>query len=82
MEENYEESEVVKIATMGLGFYIRRKLLNVHISDLAHLAERVRQYKIERNLKSKSFSRKEIVRYVAMGSSSEESDFEIEVDLA
>ncbi|XP_020999705.1 uncharacterized protein LOC110281638 [Arachis duranensis] len=35
------ESEVVKIATMGLGFYMRRKLLNVHIPDLAHLAEKV-----------------------------------------
>ncbi|RYR43415.1 hypothetical protein Ahy_A08g039834 [Arachis hypogaea] len=34
------ESEVVKIATMGLGFYMRRKLLNVHIPDLAHLAEK------------------------------------------
>ncbi|RYR09584.1 hypothetical protein Ahy_B05g077955 [Arachis hypogaea] len=34
------ESEIVKIATMGLGFYTRRKLLNVHIPDLAHLAEK------------------------------------------
>ncbi|XP_015939957.1 uncharacterized protein LOC107465492 [Arachis duranensis] len=37
------ENEIVKIATMGLGFYMRRKLLNVHIPDLAHLAEKVRQ---------------------------------------
>ncbi|RYR21210.1 hypothetical protein Ahy_B03g066490 [Arachis hypogaea] len=61
------ESEVVKIAVMGLGFYIRRKLLNVHIPNLAHLAERVRQVEIlrkekekykndERRLKSKPFS--------------------------
>ncbi|XP_015949653.1 uncharacterized protein LOC107474543 [Arachis duranensis] len=35
------ESEVVKIATMGLGFYMRQKLLNVHIPDLAHLAEKI-----------------------------------------
>ncbi|XP_057747373.1 uncharacterized protein LOC130966576 [Arachis stenosperma] len=37
------ENEIVKIATMGLEFYMRMKLLNVHISDLAHLAEKVRQ---------------------------------------
>ncbi|XP_015961045.1 uncharacterized protein LOC107485019 [Arachis duranensis] len=35
------ENEIVKIATMGLGFYMPRKLLNVHIPDLAHLAEKV-----------------------------------------
>ncbi|RYR49259.1 hypothetical protein Ahy_A07g035629 [Arachis hypogaea] len=35
------ESEVAKIAVMSLEFYMRRKLLNVHIPDLAHLAERV-----------------------------------------
>ncbi|RYQ84081.1 hypothetical protein Ahy_B10g102982 [Arachis hypogaea] len=62
------ESEVVKIVTMGLGFYMRWQLLNVHNSDLAHLAEKVRQmemirkeeeqYKSERKLKSKSFSRR------------------------
>ncbi|RYR16120.1 hypothetical protein Ahy_B04g073069 isoform A [Arachis hypogaea] len=34
------ESEVVKIAIMGLEFYMRQKWLNVHIPDLAHLAER------------------------------------------
>ncbi|XP_015968526.1 uncharacterized protein LOC107492068 [Arachis duranensis] len=33
-------SEIVKIATMGLGFYMRWKLLNVHIPDLAHLAKK------------------------------------------
>ncbi|RYR66575.1 hypothetical protein Ahy_A03g012600 [Arachis hypogaea] len=70
------ESEVVKIAVMGLGFYMRRKLLNVHIPDLAHLAERVRQ------LRSKPFTRKEKAAYVAMDSSEEEFDFETEVDLA
>ncbi|XP_016200173.1 uncharacterized protein LOC107641180 [Arachis ipaensis] len=86
------ESEVVKIAVMGLGFYMRRKLLNVHIPDLARLAERVRQeeilkkekemYKSERRLKSKTFSRKKKVAYVAMESSEEESNLEVEVDLA
>ncbi|RYR59028.1 hypothetical protein Ahy_A05g024877 [Arachis hypogaea] len=86
------ESEVVKIAIMGLGFYMRRKLRNVHIPDLAHLAERVRQveilkkekekYKNERRLKSKHFSRKEKVSYVAMESSYEEFDLDAEVDLA
>ncbi|XP_057745147.1 uncharacterized protein LOC130963012 [Arachis stenosperma] len=35
------ESKVVKIATMGLGFYMHQKLLNVHIPDLAHLAEKI-----------------------------------------
>ncbi|RYR42812.1 hypothetical protein Ahy_A08g039252 [Arachis hypogaea] len=71
------ESEVVKIAVMGLGFYMRRKLLNVHIPDLAHLAEKVRQ-----KLKSKAFTRKEKVAYVTMESSEEEFDLETEVDLA
>ncbi|RYR34536.1 hypothetical protein Ahy_A10g049485 [Arachis hypogaea] len=76
---------------MRLGFYMHRQLLNVHIPDLAHLAEKVRQmemirkeeeqYKSERKLKSKSFSRKEKVSYVAMESSIEGSDFEAEVDL-
>ncbi|RYR10616.1 hypothetical protein Ahy_B05g079068 [Arachis hypogaea] len=71
---------------------MRRKLLNVHIPDLAHLDERVPQveimrkekekYKNERKLKSKSFSRKNKVSYVAMESSDEEFDFETEVDLA
>ncbi|XP_016192412.1 uncharacterized protein LOC107633285 [Arachis ipaensis] len=45
------ENEIVKIVTMGLGFYIRRKLLNVHIPDLAHLAEKVRQTKLMRKEK-------------------------------
>ncbi|XP_016199521.1 uncharacterized protein LOC107640520 [Arachis ipaensis] len=86
------ESEVVKIATMGLGFYMRRKLLNVHIPDLAHLAEKVRQtklmkkekekYRNEQSSKSKPFTRKEKVAYVTMESSEEEFDFETEVDLA
>ncbi|RYR50001.1 hypothetical protein Ahy_A07g036550 [Arachis hypogaea] len=76
---------------MGLGFYMRQKLLNVHIPDSAHLAERVRwveifrkekeKYKNERKLKNKSFSRKEKMSYVAMESSNEESDFETKVDL-
>ncbi|RYR62749.1 hypothetical protein Ahy_A04g020491 [Arachis hypogaea] len=86
------ESEIVKIVTMGLGFYIRRKLLNVHIPDLAHLAEKVRQtelikkekekYRSEQRSKSKPFTRKEKVAYVTMESSEEELDFETEVDLA
>ncbi|RYR41564.1 hypothetical protein Ahy_A08g037970 isoform A [Arachis hypogaea] len=45
------ESEVVKIATMGLGFDMRRKLLNMHIPDLAHLAKRVHQVEILRKEK-------------------------------
>ncbi|RYR08360.1 hypothetical protein Ahy_B05g076010 [Arachis hypogaea] len=70
------ESEIVKIVVMGLGFYMRRKLLNVHISNLAHLAKRVRQvelmkkekekYRNEQKLKSKPFTRKEKVAYVTM----------------
>ncbi|RYR47892.1 hypothetical protein Ahy_A07g033877 [Arachis hypogaea] len=83
---------VVKIATMYLRFYIRQKLLNVDILDLAHLVERVRQieilrkdterFKNEKRLKNKSFSRKEKVSYVEIKSSSEEFDFEFsEVDL-
>ncbi|RYQ96715.1 hypothetical protein Ahy_B08g092568 [Arachis hypogaea] len=85
-------SEVVKIAVMRLGFYMRRKLVNVHIPDLAHLAERVRQVELmkkekekhrsEQKLKSKSFARKEKVAYVTTESSEEELDLETEVDLA
>ncbi|RYQ99372.1 hypothetical protein Ahy_B07g087305 isoform A [Arachis hypogaea] len=83
------ESEVVKIAVMGLGFYMRRKLLNVHIPDLAHLAERVHQvelmkkekekYRKEQKLKSKPFTRKEKVAYVTIESSEEEFNLEAEV---
>ncbi|XP_057755588.1 uncharacterized protein LOC130974749 [Arachis stenosperma] len=86
------ESEIVKIATMGLGFYMCRKLLIVHIPNLAHLAEKVRQtelikkekekYRNEQRSKSKPFTRKEKVAYVTMESSEEEFDFETEVDLA
>ncbi|RYR77487.1 hypothetical protein Ahy_A01g001980 [Arachis hypogaea] len=70
---------------MGLGFYMRWKLLNVHIPDLAHLAKKVRQteimkkekekYRNEQRSKCKPFTRKEKVAY-------EEFDFETEVDLA
>ncbi|RYR59334.1 hypothetical protein Ahy_A05g025201 [Arachis hypogaea] len=86
------ESEVVKIAVMGLGFYMCQKLLNVHIPDLAHLAERVHQIKRmkkekekhrnEKKLKSNPFTRKEKVTYVTMESSEEKLDFETEIDLA
>ncbi|XP_015948447.1 uncharacterized protein LOC107473398 [Arachis duranensis] len=86
------ENEIVKIATMGLKFYMRRKLLNMHIPDLAHLAEKVRQielmkkekekHKTEQRSKSKPFTRKEKVAYVTMEFSEEEIDFETEVDLA
>ncbi|RYR40057.1 hypothetical protein Ahy_A09g045722 [Arachis hypogaea] len=82
----------VEIAIMGLEFYMRRKLLNVHIPDLAHLAEKVRQtkfmkkekekYRNEQRSKSKPFTRKEKVAYVTMESSEEEFNFEIEIDLA
>ncbi|RYQ89004.1 hypothetical protein Ahy_B09g095876 [Arachis hypogaea] len=85
------ENEVVKIAVMELEFYMRRKLFNLHIPELAYLAERVHQvevlkkekerYKNERRLKSKPFSRKEKVSYVAMDSSDEEFDLDAEVDL-
>ncbi|RYR77514.1 hypothetical protein Ahy_A01g002001 [Arachis hypogaea] len=71
---------------------MRRKLLNGHIPDLAHLAEKVRQtelmrkekekYKNEQSSKSKPFTRKEKVAYVTMEFSEEEFDFETEVDLA
>ncbi|RYR31805.1 hypothetical protein Ahy_B01g056722 [Arachis hypogaea] len=77
---------------MGLGFYMRRKLLNVHIPDLAHLAEKARQselvkkekekYRSEQRSKSKPFTQKEKVAYVTIESSEEELDFEAEVDLA
>ncbi|RYR58609.1 hypothetical protein Ahy_A05g024469 [Arachis hypogaea] len=50
---------------------MRRKLLNVHIPDLAHLTER-----------SKPFSQKERVAYVTMELLEEEFDLEVEVDLA
>ncbi|XP_015954717.1 uncharacterized protein LOC107479079 [Arachis duranensis] len=86
------ENELVKIATMGLGFYMRRKLLNVHIPDLAHLAEKVRQaelmkkekekHRTEQRSQSKPFTRKEKVTYVTVESSEKEIDFETEVDLA
>ncbi|RYR62652.1 hypothetical protein Ahy_A04g020359 [Arachis hypogaea] len=44
---------VVKIATMVLEFYMRRKLLNVHILDLAHLAEKVWQTELMKKEKEK-----------------------------
>ncbi|RYR26837.1 hypothetical protein Ahy_B02g061149 [Arachis hypogaea] len=78
------ESEVVKIATM--------RFLNVHIPDLAHLTEKVRQtklmkkekekYRSEQRSKGKPFTRKEKVAYVTMESSEEEINFETDVDLA
>ncbi|RYR51085.1 hypothetical protein Ahy_A06g026143 [Arachis hypogaea] len=77
---------------MGLGFYMRRKLLNVHIPDLARLAEKVREtelikkekekYRSEQRSKSNPFTRKEKVAYVTMESSEEEFDFKIEINLA
>ncbi|RYR78415.1 hypothetical protein Ahy_A01g003211 [Arachis hypogaea] len=77
---------------MWLGFYMHRKLLNVYIPYLAHLAEKVRQselmkkekakYRSEQRSKSKPFTRKEKVAYVTMESSEEELNFETEVDLA
>ncbi|RYR10170.1 hypothetical protein Ahy_B05g078644 [Arachis hypogaea] len=84
--------ELVKTAIVGLGFYMRRKLLNVHIPDLAHLAEKIYQtelmkkekekYMNEQKSKSKPFTRKEKVAYVTMESSEEELDFKTEIDLA
>ncbi|RYR51651.1 hypothetical protein Ahy_A06g026625 [Arachis hypogaea] len=68
------------------------ELLNVHIPDLAHLAEKVRQVELmkkekekhrnEQKLKSKPFTRKEKVAYVTMESSEEELDLKTEIDLA
>ncbi|RYR30863.1 hypothetical protein Ahy_B01g055638 [Arachis hypogaea] len=74
------ESEVVKITIMGLGFYIRQKLLNVHISDLAHLAEKVRQVELLKKEKEKYENEKSC--FVAMEFLEEEFDLEAEVDLA
>ncbi|RYR66039.1 hypothetical protein Ahy_A03g011979 [Arachis hypogaea] len=54
------ESEVVKIAIMGLGFYMRRKLFNVHIPDLAHLVEKVRQTELMKKEKEKYRSEQKI----------------------
>ncbi|RYR29045.1 hypothetical protein Ahy_B01g053329 [Arachis hypogaea] len=53
---------------------MRRKLLNVHIPYLAHLAEK--------KSKSKPFTRKEKFAYVTMEFSEEEFDFKIEIDLS
>ncbi|RYQ82958.1 hypothetical protein Ahy_B10g101559 [Arachis hypogaea] len=88
---NRENPQIIP-RVMGLGFYLCRKLLNVHIPDLAHLAERVCQvelmkkkkekYKNEQKLRSNPFTRKEKVAYVAMDSSEEEFDFETKVELA
>ncbi|RYR15833.1 hypothetical protein Ahy_B04g072776 isoform B [Arachis hypogaea] len=47
------ESEVVKMETMGLGFYMRQKLLNVHVLDLDYLAERVHQIELLQKEKEK-----------------------------
>ncbi|RYR37347.1 hypothetical protein Ahy_A09g042249 [Arachis hypogaea] len=84
--------EVLARLRVNRGFYMRRKLLNVHIPDLAHLAEKVRQVDLmkkekdkqrnEQKSKSKPFTRKEKVAYVTMESSEEELDFETEVDWA
>ncbi|RYR34438.1 hypothetical protein Ahy_A10g049310 [Arachis hypogaea] len=38
---------------MGLEFYMRRKLLNVHTPDLDHLAEKVRQTELMKKEKEK-----------------------------
>ena len=54
------ESEIVKIAIKGLGLYMRRKLLNMYISDLAYLAERVRQVE---KIKEEKKKEREIVEY-------------------
>ncbi|RYR78140.1 hypothetical protein Ahy_A01g002878 [Arachis hypogaea] len=67
----------------GERFYMRRKLLNVHISDLAHLAEKVRHTELMKKEKEKYRSeQRSKIAYVTMESSEEEIDFETEVDLA
>ncbi|RYR28421.1 hypothetical protein Ahy_B01g052542 [Arachis hypogaea] len=83
--------QISRIVDYEKGFYMRRKLLNVHIPDLAHLAEKVCQtelmkkekekYRSDQRSKSKPFTRKEKVAYVTMESSEEELDFEAKVDL-
>ncbi|RYR48167.1 hypothetical protein Ahy_A07g034164 isoform A [Arachis hypogaea] len=68
------ESEVVKIATMGLAKIVRK----VEI-----LRKGKEKFKSEKKLKNKIFARKEKVSYVKMESSSEEFDVEFpKVDLA
>ncbi|RYR48165.1 hypothetical protein Ahy_A07g034163 [Arachis hypogaea] len=52
--------EIVKIAIKGLGLYMRRKLLNMHIPDLAYLAERVRQVE---KIKEEKKKEREMVEY-------------------
>ncbi|RYR32050.1 hypothetical protein Ahy_B01g057040 isoform B [Arachis hypogaea] len=51
------EGEVVQITTTSLGFYMHQKFLNVHIPDLAHLAERVRQIEILQKEKKGMFNK-------------------------
>ncbi|XP_016185753.1 uncharacterized protein LOC107627433 [Arachis ipaensis] len=54
------ESEIVKIAIKGLGLYMHRKLLNMHIPDLIYLAERVRQVE---KIKEEKKKEREIIEY-------------------
>ncbi|RYR50215.1 hypothetical protein Ahy_A07g036817 isoform B [Arachis hypogaea] len=54
------ESEIVKIVIKGLGLYMCRKLLNMHILDLAYLAERVRQVE---KIKEEKKKEREMVEY-------------------
>ena len=77
------ESMMVKMATNGLDYSIRKKLVNLQFLNLAQLAEKVRQIeqlkvekdKIERTRLRKSF-RKEQVHFVEIESDKEEEDFD------
>ncbi|XP_016164136.1 uncharacterized protein LOC107606608 [Arachis ipaensis] len=68
------EAEVVKMATNGLEFGVRKKLVNQHTFDLFQLAERVRQ--IEQIKKEKENFKKGLkkVAYVDCFSDSSDSD--------
>ncbi|XP_057760294.1 uncharacterized protein LOC130980653 [Arachis stenosperma] len=68
------KSEVVKMATKGLEFGVRKKLVNQHTLDLSQLAERVRQ--IEKIKKEKENFKKgsKKVAYVDCFSDSSDSD--------
>ncbi|XP_016173120.1 uncharacterized protein LOC107615583 [Arachis ipaensis] len=67
------KTEVVKMATNGLEFGVRKKLVNQHTLDLSQLAERVRQ--IEQIKKKENFKKdSKKVAYVDCFSDSSDSD--------
>ena len=81
---------MIKMATNGLDYSIRKKLINLKFLDLAQLVQKVRQIeqlkvekdRIKRTRLKKSF-RKEQVNFVEMESDEEEEDFDPnEINLA